>query len=244
MESIFHLAHLVAGPDAAARLKGEMLPSITWGDSNVLEYADDKHMLAGLKMPQNHASIHRAVVRSLLPKHRGSDIVAFLPKACCEALPSKIHGLGVFATRDIPAFSYITMYPCDGVKWQPTEWRHDSMLATSCYATGWAGNTREETISYSQNLPPTRKTASVGIMGDPTMSDDPHFLAHIINDGAMCKRPEAVNIYSSASMTKMNSSFDAVLMAQFSVRDIAAGEEILNHYGEDYWLDLARERRF
>ena len=83
-------------------------------------------------------------------------------------------------------------------------------------------------------------TGSLGIVGNPALSKDPHFLAHLINDGAMCKRAEAARVYDVASLTKANSIYDGVHKAQFSIKDIKAGEEILYSYGEEYWLDLIK----
>ena len=80
----------------------------------------------------------------------------------------------------------------------------------------------------------------LSIVGNPKLFDEPHFLAHIINDGAMCKRPEASAVYEIASLSKANSLFDPVCMAQFATRDIKVGDEILNTYGAEYWLDLVK----
>jgi hypothetical protein len=148
--------------------------------------------------------------------------------------------MGVFATQDIPAYSYLTMYPCDGVRWQPKEWLDIPKLAGSMYGTGFSGESTVETIAYSQCLPSPAKTGNLAILGDPKLSGDAHFLAHLINDGAMCKRAEAAAVYLATSKVKANSIYVPELRAQISIKDIKVGEEVLNSYGVNYWLDLIK----
>ena len=241
MLSIIDEARAIAGKDAAKRLAAEMQPSIQWLQSYEPSVRNvEIHIPLEGQMPPKYAKVHRPIVERLMAFHRGSDIVKALLDPLCEARPSKIHGMGVFATHDIPAYSYLTMYPCDGVRWQPKEWLDIPQLAGSMYGTGWSGESTVETIAYSQCLPAPPKTGNLAIIGNPKLCGDAHFLAHLINDGAMCKRPEAASAYLITSEFKANSVYDPVLMAQFSIKDIKAGEEVLNSYGVAYWLDLIK----
>ena len=167
--------------------------------------------------------------------HRGSDVVTLLPKPPCEIRPSPIHGMGVFATRDIPAESYITMYPADGVSWQPDKWNGPPQV---CLASGWKGTTNSQANAYRQGVDPIPGTRSLAIIGNPALTDDCHFLGHMINDGACCKRKEASKIYEKISNAKANCEMCVDVMTMASTRDIKAGEEILTSYGVDCWLDL------
>ena len=142
--------------------------------------------------------------------------------------------------RDIPAFSYLTIYPCDGVLWQSSDWTHDEEMWRSMITCGHRADTHEKSLSFRQLLPCPPGTGSLIIEGNPALVNDPHFLAHMINDGAQCKRPEAAALYKAVSARRMNSAFCPVLGAHFSVRDIKAGDEILTPYGAEYWLDLVK----
>ena len=241
MFSIIDEAMLFGGKDASKRLAAEMKPSIRWLQSYDRAQCDvGAHAVAAGEMPLKYIKVHQPIVQGLLAFHRGSGIVKVLPEPPCEAQPSKIHGMGVFATRDIPAYSYLTMYPCDGVRWQPKEWLNFPKLADSMYGTGFSGKSTAETIAYSQCLPTPAKTGNLAILGDPKLSGDAHFIAHLINDGAMCKRAETAAVYLAASKVKANSIYDPELRAQISIKDIKVGEEVLNSYGVNYWLDLVK----
>jgi hypothetical protein len=144
--------------------------------------------------------------------------------------------MGVFATRDIPAYSYLTMYPCDGVAIQPWDLRHTDIEI----CLGWEFGSAATKVAYSQLLTPPPRTSNLAIIGNPELKDDAHFLAHLINDSVVCKRAEAGMIYNATSMMKMNSVYDPVFRAQFSTKDIKAGEEVLTSYGAEYWLDLKK----
>ena len=182
-------------------------------------------------MTQSQHKFYITAVQNVLLAHdRGSAV----------ARPSPIPGTGVFAVRDIPAFSYLTIYPCDGLLWQPSDWSHDEEMCRSMITCGHRADTHEKSLSYRQLLFEPPGTGSLIIEGNPELVCNSHFLAHMINDGAQCKRPEAAALYKTVSMRKMNSAFCPVLGAHFSVRDIKAGDELLTFYGLDYWLELLK----
>ena len=201
--SIFDLARCELGIEVAKRLTADMKPATDWRRScTEWERADKSEQMGAIAaMPTKYRLIYGPIVEKLFHTHRGSDIVALLPDSPCEARPSNVHGLGVFAARDIPAYSYLTMYPCDAIRWQPAEWLRTPGLEDSVYKGGWNGKSTVENISYTQCLPPPcSETGNLSIVGNPKLFDEPHFLAHIINDGAMCKRPEAATNYEIASL--------------------------------------------
>ena len=241
MFSVIDLARMLGGEDVTKRLYEDMKPSRRWLQTRDPTECDAREYIPEPgQMLLKHAKVHRPIVEHLMAFHRGSNITKVLPEPPCEARPSKLHGMGVFATHDIPAYSYLTMYPCDGIRWQPKEWLDTPQLADSMYGTGLNLETTVDTISYSQLLPAPAKSGNLAIIGNPEMFGDAHFLAHIINDGAMCKRPEAASVYLATSEKKMNSAYDPTMMAQFSIKDIKAGEAVLNSYGVAYWLDLIK----
>ena len=169
--------------------------------------------------------------------HRGSEGVALLPDPPCEIRPSLTHGMGVFATRDITAGSYITMYPADGVSWQPSDHKGSSQ---HFLANGWKGSSALQRNMYRQELEPIPGTRALAIMGNPAITNDRHFLGHMVNDGACCKRNDAAQIYKTVSAAKANSEMCGDILAVIANRNIKAGEEILTSYGVDYWLSMNR----
>ncbi len=84
---------------------------------------------------------------------------------------------------------------------------------------------------------------NMAIAGDPAKHDDG--LGHLINDGAMCKTPEAEGIYETVSQLKNNvdiyglylspKRFTAWMIAQ---KSIEADEEGVYSYGVNYWRDM------
>lgn len=160
---------------------------------------------------------------------RGTKMTEYLPKSPCEVRPSKIHGFGVFASRDIPAFSYLTLYPCDGIDWWP-------VMNQPRFHDGFAELTDD--MVYRQQLELPEDLGKLSIVGHPELRGDAHFVGHLINDGATCKRVEAAEVYTTASVASSNSLFCPIFQMHFSYKNIKAGEEILSTYGSQYWLDL------
>ena len=186
-------------------------------------------------------SLHRKIMSEVVLVNRLSGLRKFLPEPVCEVRPSKIHGLGVFATQDIDAGSYLTMYPCDGVAWYPEIGRFKHGDGGVCF--GWPEKVSFiERHSYQQVIEPPPGARALAIFGNPEHHADPHFVGHMINDGAVCKTPESATVYKAISAAKLNSSFVADFCAHMSTRPIKAGEEILTSYGTTYWLTLHAEK--
>ena len=244
LPSAIDLARAHGGSRVAARLQQEMKASLDWKKQQEKVRLKHPFLTKGPNasvMNQNQHKFCMAALQNVLLAHdRGSAIVNFLPKPPVEARPSPIHGTGVFAVRDIPAFSYLTIYPCDGVLWQSSDWSQDEEMWKMMITSGHRADTHQKSLAYRQLLPDPPGTGNLIIEGNPALVNNPHFLAHMINDGAQCKRPEAVALYEAVSGHKMNSAFCPIVGAHFSVRDIKADDEILTFYGPEYWLDLMK----
>lgn len=168
---------------------------------------------------------------------RSSDLRKYLPEPACEVRPSSIHGLGVFATRDVEPLRYLTVYPCDGVSWHPKIGRFQMGNDGMCF--GWPEKVSFlERHTYQQEVEPPPGARAMAIYGNPLLHDDPHFVGHMINDGATCKSPERVEIYEEISSAKANCSFISIWGVMISLKPIKAGEELLTTYGSKYWLTL------
>ena len=106
-------------------------------------------------------NLHLKIMTEASRFHRCSNLRKYLPDPVCEVRPSRIHGLGVFATRDIEAFSYVTMYPCDGATWHPDVWDGDDSMYF-----GWPESvTWVERHSYQQEAPPPPGARAMAIYG-------------------------------------------------------------------------------
>ena len=171
-----------------------------------------------------------------LPLTRNYDVAAAtLPEPCCEVKPSSVHGLGVFATRDIAVDSYVTLYPSDDIMFRPTTWKHRAM---------YGGRLPASVVSaYSLKLRGEFKQLSLlAAVGDPMKHDNPHYLGHMMNDSVKCSNPKAVEVYDRISSLRENCidvPFEG-LHYMAATRDIKAGEELFFTYGPDYWLNRSK----
>lgn len=221
-------------------LKDTMAPSLGWFDRQMMvaDFEDHEYILDAQMLPEEHKNLVCALVPRLMLRHRGSAIVKTLPEPRCKVQSSHIHGNGLFATKDIPKGSYITMYPCDGFEWQPVEWARSPDMCSATYRTGWSGDNELVNASYAQSAVPPKGVSRLAILGNPQLDSDQHFAAHLINDAATCRRPEAEKTYLAVSRARANSYYDGDLHAQISCQDIKAGEEILTSYGAGYWRNI------
>ena len=185
-------------------------------------------------------SLNRKIMAEAFRFNRLSDLQKYLPDPVCEVRPSSIHGLGVFATRNVEAFRYLTVYPCDGASWHPVIGRFKMGDNGMCF--GWPQNVSFlERHSYQQEIVPPAGARAMAIYGDPLLHDNPHFVGHMINDGATCKSPERVEIYDTISNAKANCMFISSFGVIISLKPIKAGEELLTSYGSTYWLTRYEE---
>ncbi len=195
--------------------------------------------MATISFP-NH--IRRGVLKHVHGCFR-SEAQTWITEAKCEVRPSKKHGLGLFATKDIDPFELITMYPADGVRLWLEDGKHTLHLKQ------FAGMTTDTCVEYSAAVP-AYQGWRFEIVGDPAKISDPLCLGHMANDYCKMTKTEQKDIYTNISMKGMNAYIGAVpFNASFptgrhlwkglgirSAKPIKAGEEICIHYGETYWL--------
>ena len=169
-----------------------------------------------------------------------SSVQKWITEQKCELRPSKKHGLGLFATRDILPYELITLYPADGVR----PWLQDG--ARTVYIKEFQGMS----VDYSAEIP-TYKGWRMEIVGDPNQISDPFHLGHMANDYCQMTRVEMKDIYTKISLEGMNADISCVPFEAcfrehlwkahgvWCMKPIKAGEEIYVHYGEDYWITKA-----
>lgn len=180
-----------------------------------------------------------------------------------EVHQSPIHGRGVFAVKDIPAGTIISLVPLDGF--------------FGAASPAYGGTiTPKEAVDFRFDMLPDAlvdescmNTIVWGSYSNPHNVSRPRFLAHMVNDAATppdCEKvlrevcpeitDEAVAALSFAGRTKVTSCLaeywqrslkrnNAVILFNHnpvllvSRRDIKAGNEILISYGPAYWLQQA-----
>ena len=177
-----------------------------------------------------------------LPLTRNYDVAAAtLPEPCCKVKPSSVHGLGVFATRDITEGSYVTLYPADDVFFAPITW--GSMQEDRAFKNrSMNGGLLDKSVvnTYTLKLTGEYKGLSMlGAVGDPRKHDNPHYLGHMLNDSVKLSNPEAAAVYNRISFLRENCVDVHYEGLQFmaATRDIKAGEELFFTYGVEYWLN-------
>ena len=170
------------------------------------------------------------------PLTRNYDVAAAtLPEPCCKVKPSSVHGLGVFATRDITEGSYVTLYPADDIYFTPTWGQEDRVVTMN-------GGLLPKSVVNSYTLKLTgeyKQFAMLGAVGDPRKHDNPHYLGHMLNDSVKLSNPEAAAVYKRISLLRENCvdvHFEGI-QYMAAMRDIKAGEELFFTYGVDYWLN-------
>ena len=170
-----------------------------------------------------------------------------LPLNRCRVAPSSLHGLGVFATRDIKKGEIVTLYPGDAV----LQWKDDRQ------------DLRDVKVLFGSHVPLLKQdvkkatseesrayeilaTDTISVVGDPELCDDMSYVGHIINDGSFCDSLEGRVKYERDTAKLMNAEHCLLrgwsgrkLPVHFftrAARDIAKDEEILVSYSFGYWL--------
>lgn len=150
---------------------------------------------------------------------------------------SRVHGRGVFATRDIKEGDIVTFYPCDLFASRT----NDTM---TFWEIGDCDRSRANALVVNGDY-----TYNGDIIGLPEKTENPWFLGHMLNDatritahtrGALAK--QAI-VYTRCSMAKQNTVFKEFKIADKictvglqTTRDVKSGEELLVCYGAPYWL--------
>jgi len=203
------------------------------------------HSLRG----QNTEMPDEAICRRMLTTR-----IPFLPMGRCKVDESPHHGpgegKGVFATRDIGEGELITLYPADAVLMWEDE-THDVHKKVTCFFSKHvpdADRVLQRALTKWRGCEvPCHPTMS--ILGDPGRVDDPTYVGHIANDGAMCESEEGVEQYERLSGEKANAQIVPLSVAEtdsegnplvlhfalMATKPVREGEEVLVSFGADYW---------
>ena len=188
--------------------------------SDLLDIGDWRHRAASVHIEQN-GMLH-GVGRLQFPR-------AMFP---VEAKPSKIHGIGVFATRDVQPRQVLTLYPNDAMVsyWPGT---YDSYVVPGT-------RSREEVFAIHQEygtLLGIHRGTCLQAVGFPDLREDPAYLGHLANDAV---GPETRDDeYERKLDGRVNAFFEPVHSGLYqclvATRHRAKGEEVLVAYGAEYW---------
>jgi SET domain-containing protein len=176
-----------------------------------------------------------------------TPIPPYKMKSCIEIKESPIHGIGIFATDDIPISTAITFYPADMLMYYPDgnkkQDTHKKNVLVQC-------SERSKSIIMSKDLVMKEwdKISSyrfeldnyVTIAGHPKCIDDTKYLGHMINDRFKPNGDKITpDIYLQMSMARMNCYFypwkSGLHVAIVTCRNISKGEELFISYGINYW---------
>ena len=160
----------------------------------------------------------------------------------CYLGDSKIHGKGVFASRDIKEGELITFYPAHYVVMTPSDQDPNTNKEFGVLNSSFTNNkdlTDFLRVTYTFNI-----DENIGICGDPTITESTDFLGHMINDGCRghytkIPNPKDIKLYETITKLKRNSVIhlerDAITFVVASC-DIKKDDEILISYGYPYWM--------
>lgn len=159
---------------------------------------------------------------------------------------SKVHGQGVFATRQLPAGAVLTGYPCHLLA-------VDREVVQICEGTVDASAQRVQHLAdaYSFSM-----RGGLRLIGLPERCGDKRLLGHMLNDASLVNvfhgtPPDALRdplpygrllkLYYKNLFAHCNCKFQqdarGLLIGIISTREIEPGEELLLNYGLTYWLD-------
>jgi SET domain-containing protein len=150
---------------------------------------------------------------------------------------SNIHGIGLFAKKDINENELITLYPAHIIEIIG----QNKVFRLTCineYRMPYKIQYRNDyAIKYDNNS---------YIIGNPILKENKNFVGHLCNDGYkhnfITKNKKNKNKYNKKRLELNNASFrdiinpDFIGMGIISNKNIKKDEEILVSYGFDYWL--------
>lgn len=154
-----------------------------------------------------------------------------------EVKPSKIHGLGLFATEDIKPKQLITFYP-----------KHLHMTYGKVYFNTPAQYDKRNTSTLVNTYGLSVKNEGVYV-GDPNIRCDKQYLGHFTNDSTMMQLPpnateaesrQAKENYLIASLYTSNAATCRNYL--IAAKPIKKGQEILITYGVSYWNRKNKKR--
>jgi hypothetical protein len=147
---------------------------------------------------------------------------------------------GLFASRDCSKGDLLTCYPGDLVVVIPDE--GDYTILTGDHVSEKDKKTfqdpdydiSDELMGYLLHA-----TDDHGVLGLPSLDEDPAYFGHFANDGAvMPTQASNVDAYVKESLAKANVKHDMISchMVTVATQEIQKGEEILVSYGPEYWM--------
>lgn len=147
---------------------------------------------------------------------------------------------GLFASCDISKGDLLTCYPGDLLIVIPDD--GDYEIVTGDHVVEDRELYEDEEYDLSNELMGylLHATDDYGVLGLPSLDNNPAYLGHFANDGAnMPTQAMDVGAYIAESLKKANAKNEMISchMVTVATRDIAKGEEILASYGPDYWMD-------
>jgi len=158
---------------------------------------------------------------------------------------SKVGGVGLFATEDIPIGSVITFYPGDSVL------NFNTFVKGTCMIS-FASEDNEFRDRVIQDDPEIEKYKMVvnkyySIIANPKNISNNSYIAHLAKDAARplkklgIDQKELQSNYLFNSILKCNSKMFSILdchIALIAVKDIKQNEEIFCSYGLTYWSNV------
>jgi hypothetical protein len=157
-----------------------------------------------------------------------------------ECKESKIHGKGVFASRNIKCGEIITVYPSDIIL---------KSINNGSSSKVRAGYRMDKIYGENFELDNCKKWVNdymfdcdkeISIAGDPMLCSDSTFLGHMCNDVAKCpNNKKGIEIYYKVCIARCNGAFlyndELNIVFVLARQDINKGDEILVSYGHIYW---------
>jgi hypothetical protein len=173
-----------------------------------------------------------------------ASLLASLPgmdePAAVHAAPSATHGLGLFASVELPAGALVALYPVDAMGF-------DDGASGEVLTCGSREDLAAITSSSHRLYLPHHGCDGVSVDAAPphAKSVTDGWLAHLVNDGAYCADGADPLDYIRASMAAENCVLvplgAAPLVGCVTVRRVAAGTELLSTYGAAFWCGLSSE---
>ncbi len=156
--------------------------------------------------------------------------------------PSRIHGKGVFARRDIKSGELITFYPADLMEYTPDKDRNkdkhkvavlQSERLTTRFGNKFGSDQKNRDNDYAFTL-----SDEITITGHPSFEEG-NYLGHLINDFGMCSdSARSIQMYNKLAPLRCNvvyRNFYDLHIGIVASKNIPAGSELLVQYGFTYW---------
>ena len=148
-------------------------------------------------------------------------------------------GRGVFACQPITAGSVATLYPGDALRLSQAGLDQDiAWTLTDGLLQPASAELLARARDYEMEVCSTA-AGDLSQFGDPARADEPAYLGHMINDGAICTSESLRAEYKRKSHALRNVEqvdLAGCHTAIIATRDIQAGEELLLTYGANYWI--------